>query len=355
MLLSLPGLLGPFGVGKLRATQSHIIADAVFKQLFRGGRILHGVDGYDRNLYSSLYGRGKILLPALVAVIRLNYSIAGGICTAADIDGNYAETLQIAGYAHALLEVDTALEILVCAYTDTDREIRSASITDADYYLGNEPHTVDEVAAVAVGALVGQRTHELIEQIAVRRMQLDAVHTCHLGHHGGLHEFLAHCLHLGGGHCTRHLTYYGAWNGTGSYYFSGRLHCGGYLASGVMQLEEYLRVIPVHGVCQLFQALHVLGARGVKLIESTGSSLLINTGYLRADKCASRLGALLVVPYDLGRGFTVGTGHARTHGRHNNPAFQLQVANFSPGEQFLVHRHSFLSCWFKRHLDSRSR
>ena len=60
-----------------------------------------------------------------------------------------------------------------------------------------------ERAAVLVGALVGDRRHEAVRQIAVRHVQLDLVEADAQRALGGGDEGLAHALHVGFGHFAR--------------------------------------------------------------------------------------------------------------------------------------------------------
>ena len=68
-----------------------------------------------------------------------------------------------------------------------------------------EPHAVFEAAAPAVGALVGERRQELVQQIAMRAMHLDEIEARPLGPPRGLNEMADHRLDAGLVERLRHM------------------------------------------------------------------------------------------------------------------------------------------------------
>ena len=137
--------------------------------------MLDGVDGDDRNMDCSLDVLGEVLFPAFSKGVGLDDGPTGLICAAADVQAGDAETLEVASDMQALFLGQAVLKEFIAIHTDRDREVRAAGEADTDDDLGKEAHAVEEVSAILVGSLVGMRRKELVDQIAVRGVNLDTV------------------------------------------------------------------------------------------------------------------------------------------------------------------------------------
>jgi hypothetical protein len=98
----------------------------------------------------------------------------------------------------AALDIPAALDPVGGREAHAHRHRRRHRGTHRLGHLEREAHAVLERTAVAVGALVGQRREELMQQVAMRAVQLDGVDAQRLRALRGLHEGRLHAQQAGG-------------------------------------------------------------------------------------------------------------------------------------------------------------
>src|SRR5205807_9526155 len=91
-----------------------------------------------------------------------------------------------------LREIPAALDPIGGRYFDTDGLFRRKHRSDRVEYFQRIAHPILQGSAILVGALVGDRREELMEEIAVGAMQLEAVEAEPLGALRGRDESLSH-------------------------------------------------------------------------------------------------------------------------------------------------------------------
>ena len=143
-------------------------ADRHDVQVRHGGPDLPG----ERHLIAGLHG--DLLLGAQAA--------------AAEVHGRDALAGQQATQDDGLRFVPAALDPVGGAQAHEQRLVHGPGVPDGARDFQQQPHAVLEGAAVGVGAGVRQRRQELVQQVAVRGVNLDGVEAGHLGAAGGLRE-----------------------------------------------------------------------------------------------------------------------------------------------------------------------
>ena len=82
----------------------------------------------------------------------------------------------------------------VRGHADADRLLVRKRLAHRVEHFERKAHAVRQRAAILIGALVGNRRQELVQEIAVRGMHLDGIDAEPLGALGGGDERLAHAL-----------------------------------------------------------------------------------------------------------------------------------------------------------------
>src|SRR3984957_10377689 len=111
-----------------------------------------------------------------------------------DVDPVDAAFFQLLGKLDGLFEVPAALDPVGRRDLDADRLFRRKHRAHRIEHFERIPHPVLQRSAIFVGALVGDRRQELVQQIAVRAMQLNGVDTQPAGAPRGFDEGLANPL-----------------------------------------------------------------------------------------------------------------------------------------------------------------
>ena len=124
--------------------------------------------GRDPRLTPDALGKGH-LIAGTDRDLRLRHQTAG---TA--IDQVHTFGLEQAGERDSLLQVPTAVHPVGARDPDAERKPLRPLGTHGAGCLDEEARAVLEAAAVAVRTLVGQRGEELMEQVAVGRVDLQA-------------------------------------------------------------------------------------------------------------------------------------------------------------------------------------
>ena len=214
-------------------------------------------------------------------------------------------------------------------HTHGNGEVRAAGKADADDDLGNEAHPVEEVPAVLIGAMVGVRAHELIDEIAMCRVNLNTVEAGGLCDDSGLDIVLHHGLDLGGGHFLRN-------NADGLAHHGRRAddgvaveRNGEGLVAGMVQLHEHLGVIGVYPVNHTGEAGNDVHVGRAELAGLSNAGQLIDAAHLADDEADAALCALLVELGDLLGCFAGCCGKTGAHRCHDYAVLQRELADLT--------------------------
>ena len=315
-----------------------------FQHLLGKGRVLDIADRDDRDLHDLADVRRQVALPALLEIVRLDDGRAGVIGAAADIQAADPQGLQIFGLRDGVLVRDAVVQIVIAVDADGDREFRPAEGLDAHDDLGHETHPALKAPAVLVRALVGVRRQELADQVAVRRVDLDAVEAGLLGDDRAGDEFSHHGFHFIGGERA----------GLLADHLAGYVRCGdgllpadqaaGGLVAGVVQLHEDLRVIGVHSLHESRELRDHMRVRDAQLIGRAHAGLVVHSRDLRDDQPGTASGAVRVIFDHARAGFPGGLRQGTSHRGHDDAVLQLQGPDLSRFKKHAVcHRSdSFL-------------
>jgi hypothetical protein len=200
-------------------------------------------------------------------------------------------------------------------------------------HLDDEPGAVLDRAAVGVGAVVGVRRQELVQQVPVGGVDLHPVGTGRDGSGGGAAEILHRLADLGSGQCARHRC--GLRAGGGDHVLAcgdGRRRHGQAVVRGVVrvadpadvhELDEQVAAAGVHGVGDGAPSRDVLGG-----VDAGGAEVaLAVVGRLGAlgDHQPER-GALAVVLGGERTGGAVGERAVAGHGCQREAVRQVDAA-----------------------------
>ena len=105
--------------------------------------------------------------------------------------------------------------------------------------------------------------------------------------------------------------------------------CRGGFTSAVVQLDEDLGAVAVHGITDALKTRDLARVPDAELDAVAVTAVRIDRCELRNDEAAAALGALLVKPNLLRRGAAVPVAEHRAHSRHDNAVAQLEPADGS--------------------------
>src|SRR5690606_20559044 len=128
-------------------------------------------NGDDRHVHRLLDRPGERHL-----VVRTDGDLLRRMQAAAgNVDGGAATRLQRLSERDGLLHLPPSIDPVGRGDTDSDRALRGKGAAYRVEYFEREAHPVLERPAVVVVAHVRQRREELVQQISVRRVDLDCV------------------------------------------------------------------------------------------------------------------------------------------------------------------------------------
>ena len=339
------GLGDEVGVGYVHAAHADEVAHALLEQLFSLLGVAQGVDADDGDLHRVLYGLDEGPAPALGRIAGLYHRGRAGIDAAADVEV-IDVGLQVLGDLDAGVLVVAALDEVVAVNARADNEVRADGLADALQYAHHEAAAVLHAPAVLIRALVGVGAHELLEQVAVRAVDLDAVGAGEPGVHRGLDEEADEAVDVLDGHLAGQ-------DGvaaddaveldTGGHGLPAAVEGRGRLAAAVMELDEDLGAVAVYRVADVLHAPYLPGVVDTELDAVAVAAVGVHGGELGDDEPAAALGALLVETSVFRRGASVPVAQHHAHGRHDHPVAQLEPAYLSFFKQLFVF-HYITSC-----------
>ena len=193
--------LCPIGVANKVARGAHEILIAFFNlalRLFGGADEVGGDDGDIDRLFDRLC---QIRTPAGFKRGRLQPVVVGVVARRADVDRVHAEFFEPFGNLFSGLQsvalagkADPVIHF-VGAKAHDQRIVFAALRFDTVDDLGEKAQPVFKRAAVFVGAQIGVGAEELLDDIAVGRVELHRVHAGLFAAHGSGDEIVAQLLH----------------------------------------------------------------------------------------------------------------------------------------------------------------
>ncbi len=300
---------------------------------------------YDGDPDHFLDGLGRVGRPALGVLHRVKAGSGTLLNPLRQVDRGAAGTLQHPGDLDALVETPAAVAPFLEGVADQHREGLAALLLDRIHDRQREPHPVLETSAEPVGAHVEQRAHELGQQVAVGRMQLDRVKAGLLDPPGGLAEKIDEFENLGD-RCgpdlfalllgvlvddlvagrPRQLEHpVGRAEGV--------IARDRALATGMLELHRALRAVAVHGFGEASQTRYVVVAVGDQAGDRWPAGL--HVGRRRADDDETRPapGDVTVVGDVSLAHLTVRMGRADVRRNMDNAIGELEVAELDRAEQ----------------------
>ena len=293
--------------------------------------MLDGVDRDDRNADLALDGLDKAASPALGAVAGLDHGRRARVHAAADVEVIDIR-LQVLGDLDAGILVVAALDEVVAVDARADNEAGLDDLADALQDAHDKAAAVFHGAAVFVGAFVRVGAHKLLQQVAVRAVDLHAVGAGGLRIERGLNEETDQAVDILDGHLARQdrvaadhtVELYARRHG-----LTAAVDRRGGFTSAVVQLDEDLGTVTVHGITDALKTRDLARIPDAELDAVAVTAVRIDRCKLRNDETAAALGTLLVKPNLLRRGAAVPVAEHRAHSRHDDAVAQLEPADGS--------------------------
>src|SRR5690606_7806206 len=128
-------------------------------------------DGDNRHLHRLLYRASQRHL-----IARPHGDLLPRVQTSAgNVDRITAPRFERLRKLDGLLYIPTTLYPVGAGYAHRDRTVSRKSTANRIKYLEREAHAVFKTATITVIAMVGERRQELVQEIAVRAMDLDRI------------------------------------------------------------------------------------------------------------------------------------------------------------------------------------
>src|SRR5690606_10830069 len=261
--------------------------------------------------------------------------------TAGDVDGGAAVRLQSFHESDGLLHVPAALDPVGGGDAYPHRPLGGEGRAYRVKHLQREPHAVLQGTAVRVGAPIGDRRQELVHQVAVGRMDLDAVYAQLSRTPCGLGVALEGARHARGVEFDGRLLALRVWYGgrrdaAPAVRLCGRDllaafpgHVAGALASCVAQLDRDLdRRVRARRLQRARQSGFVVVGIQAQ-IPRTGAAFRRDRGGFQYQQTCARQGELTQM-YDMPVGGAAVSGRVLRHGRYDDAIGKLQLSDL-PG------------------------
>jgi len=193
-----------FGIGDQGARHADEVADPR-RQRRLGLLGRHHAPGHDdRHAHDRLREGGEVVEdPARVVVRGRDRRLVAQRLRVGAADHPVigdAERVQPPRDLQQLLAREAALDEMVAAVPQADDEVAAHRVAECAQHLGGQAQAVLEAAAVLVGARVGERRDEVLEQVAAVERDVGAVVAALLEPHGRRRPRVDHLADLGPGH-----------------------------------------------------------------------------------------------------------------------------------------------------------
>ncbi len=354
----------PVRIGEELAGEPDEVGLALGQDLLAVVGIAQRVAGDDRDPDDLLDRLGGVGGPALGILHRVEPGARALLHAHRQVDRGAAGPLEHAGDLDPLLEPATALAPLVERVADEEREAPAALLLDGIDHGEREAHPVLEAATEAVGAHVEERAHELGQQVAVRRVELDGVETGLLDPPGRLAEQvdeledlgdrrLADLLALLLGVLVDDLVTGRPRQLEDAVRRAQRVVAGDRaLPSGMLELDGAGRTVAVHALGQAGQAGDVVVPVGDQAGHGRPAGRHVGRRGPDDDEAGAAPGDLAVVVEIALADLTVGVRRADVRGDVDDPVRQGQVPQLDRAEEVRVRRHDALRWLAAKEADS---
>lgn len=232
---------------------------------------------------------------------------------------------------------NAALDVVAGVEAEQDRVVRADGGADSVDDLEREAHTVFQRAAVLVRALVGERGHELVDQVAVRTVDLHAVKAALLRSRGGFAERGDELVDLLHGQSARDI-------GDGGLFERRRgdgvcvVSLEGALTAGVVELRAHQTAGGVH-LGGRSRSTRAPDRRSRASRRPVAAGVGRDAEILRKDETPAALDLGDKVGIDRLVRRAVWVAHMRRHGADDKAVFQLKVADLA-GLKYFFQFHS---------------
>ena len=331
--LVLPALFrlhAPLGIAQLAAGDSDKIGHALLEILLRSGRGLDVVYGDDGDGHMLFDLSRQVLFPSLGEGLGLNDGISGLLNAGADIDGGHALLFQRLRDFDGILDLQAAFLKFIHAEPDGDGEAGAAQRLNPGHNLQKKGHPVFRAAAVLVSAVVGGGAEELVDEIAMGGVKLNAVKTGKAGEIRAMGKFPNQRFALLRGQLMGNGALGIPGDRAGGYRLNLAQKGSGSRAARMLELQKDLGVVLMHGVSQADQTADILALRDGELPVHTDAGDIIDPGNLGDDQAAAAFGAGFVEPDDGVIGLAGVAHHICADGRKDDSVAQGKGADFPP-------------------------
>ncbi len=329
------GLVDEVGVGQQRARHRHHVRLTRGQDLLAHFRRVDAVGGDQRQLDLALELFGD---PGEGGTRHAGGDgrDAGFVPADAGVDDGRAGGLDGLGQLDHFFKRRATIDQVQHGQAVDDDEVGAHGFAHLAHDLDREAHAVGVGAAVLVGALVGARGDELVDQVALGAHDLDTVVACDLGHLGAVGEVVDGALDLFGGQLARGHRGDRGLDGAGA----DQAGVVG-VATEVQDLQGDLAAGFVHGSCHHLVLLGFF-ERGQAGATGVGAAVVVGgdaAGHHQGHATAGALGVEGSHALEAVLGFF----QANVHGAHQHAVFQRGEAQVQGGKQVRVGAHGGVS------------
>jgi hypothetical protein len=331
------GLVRQFGIGERGARHDDEVGLLVAQHSLGHIDIVVAADCQHRDLDRALDGGGVLRIVHDRDEARRDDRLLGGEHALRAVQRVHTGLLEHLGHDDRLRQLNAALDVVAGVEAEQDRVVRADGGADGVDDLEREAHTVFQRAAVLVRALVGERGHELVDQVAVRTVDLHAVKAALLRSRGGFAERGDEPVDLLHGQSTRDV-------GDGGLFERRRgdgvrvVSLEGALTAGVVELRAHQTAGGVHLADGLGPCGHLIVVPE-RADDRVAAGVGRDAEILREDETPAALDLGDKVGVDRLVRRAVGVAHMRRHGADDKAVFQLKVADLA-GLKYFFQFHS---------------